>query len=365
MVQRTATCPNCGQDIRFELEEGVTSVQCSNCQKRLKLKSPNAPAVDSMLPPGAETPPQSELPEEPSDSSITADSLPPAAALAPDQAQESTPAPTPVPTHVVPENPKPHQIQTGNHDRVATRRRGIGAQWLVLLSTVGIVVVVGTLVGVYLMRGKGFEVSFQSVEQSDEAETIVKKQVTKEIHWINADTKSARLSLVKVKITAVDILPVRARDANAQIQTSGDTNFLHVFVTLTNENIRDVDYTSWYGNEFQVAGKDAVAMLTDSEGTTYQMMVFDDVTDIKGHTPRSTMAPSNTIKDMILFELPEDFDVDKIDYWRLTLPGAAFGHTGKLYFEIPRDMYEEDSGFDLDVPNVILDDEEESSEDAK
>jgi hypothetical protein len=43
---------------------------------------------------------------------------------------------------------------------------------------------------------------------------------------------------------------------------------------------------------------------------------------------------------MLIFKLPPDSEPDRVKYYRLTLPAAAYGRYGVYRFEIPRAMVE-------------------------
>lgn len=219
------------------------------------------------------------------------------------------------------------------------RRRGINGAWVLAFSVFLLVASVGTLGVLYLLGIVDFKANLGSssdvvVIDSDDSNS---DDESKPITWVDASKFSARMAGVKVKIQRVEMGEVRARDENRLIQRSQDESFLQVFLIVQNQRRLDVKYTSWYGNQFTVRDKKVIAKMSANE-TPFTMLLFSDAYDINGHTPIGDLEQSEELNDTIVFEIPEDVRIGDVENLRLELPGAAFGETGTIHFEIPVSM---------------------------
>jgi len=185
---------------------------------------------------------------------------------------------------------------------------------------------------------------FQSITADEEESDL--PPTAKTAPWTDASKKNLlqRLHGVKVRVTRVEFGEVLAKDATGTVQSSEGSLFLQIFVKVENGTDHEVHYQSWYGNMFTYRGKKTVATLLDSDNRKYQMMTFGDVIMVKGHVPEAVLKTSNMgwdrkfVEDVLIFDVPADVVPEQVDYFRLELPAAAVGLSGRYRFQIPGSM---------------------------
>jgi hypothetical protein len=170
-------------------------------------------------------------------------------------------------------------------------------------------------------------------QRVEEIVIVPKEEPHREPRWSNASRISLQLDGVKTRIDHVEYAEVLARDERRRVVTTKNS-YLTIWVHLENKRAEPAEYRSWYGNQFQQAGRKAAAKLVDSRGVEYPQKQFTDVREIKGHIEGARLAMQDATRDTIVFEVPEDVQRSEVSGFRLELPGAAFGGDGFLRFEI-------------------------------
>lgn len=377
MPLRQVKCPNCGAPLKLDTDSADESTQCHACGKKLRITKP---AADRQIAPPRPVPS--------SDNSSTGEpsvQQPPASPI--DQL-----LPPPVLRSELPGDGKPLEAtetaQTGHQpnnslpgtplDRepsfsISTdipvaplrskRRLGLYAMFAIMSFVfVGIVVTVAVFSTGDQNRGINAHGHTDSLSSGNAKRSHDSLPADRDFRWIDAATKSARVDAIRVKIERVAIMPVRGRDAQQRIQSSGDTQYLHLFLKVTSERPEEVTYQSWYGNAFEENDSRTVAELSDDAQGKYPMMIFDDVESVQGHTKSARLSMRDSITDVIIFELPASFDVDKIESWKISLPLQALGQSDILRFEIPVSMLvPELHDFSSPLEGASLDDATEAS----
>ncbi|RCS54395.1 hypothetical protein DTL42_04410 [Bremerella cremea] len=164
------------------------------------------------------------------------------------------------------------------------------------------------------------------------------------IKWIPAKN-SATMEGFRVKVNHVDWGEVRGRDERGEIVTSGRP-YINVYLELSNRSDKTFQFKSWYGNVFtSPSGALRTAQISDEEKRTYDPIMFDDLSDLKWWTPKKTFEPLEEGTDVIVFDVPEDFDPNAIENLYLDLPGEAVTRdgasqpmSGSYRFKIPKSM---------------------------
>ncbi|MEX1039869.1 MAG: hypothetical protein WDZ51_04520 [Pirellulaceae bacterium] len=162
-----------------------------------------------------------------------------------------------------------------------------------------------------------------------------------EIHvkWIDAKKSSATMQGFKVKVNHADWGEVRGRDENNNLITSEGRPYIVVYLELANRSNKTFPFKSWYGNEFTTEnGALRTAQLSDDHKNVYYPLRFDDLKQLKWHTPSKSFSPAEEGTDSIVFDVPENFDPAQLDGLYLDLPGEAVGHSGSYRFRIPKSM---------------------------
>ncbi|CAE7512846.1 unnamed protein product, partial [Symbiodinium sp. CCMP2456] len=134
----------------------------------------------------------------------------------------------------------------------------------------------------------------------------------------------------KVKVNHVDWGEVRGRDEAGELVTSNGRPYMNVYLELANRSDKTFQFKSWYGNEFTTQnGAIRTAQLSDDDKNMYYPLKFDDLADLKWWTPSKTFDPLEEGTDCIVFDVPEDFDPNKVENLYLDLPGEAVRVLGR------------------------------------
>lgn len=380
------TCPNCQTELDLSgLPEVPPSVRCGQCstvfstveaQTKSRWRGDDqvgsqAGTQTDLLPPGVPAAPTQATPGQPGSGQHP--DLPPGNLIPPSAPQPGTPPLPGSPHPGTPQNPAAHnpashgtgaqagfdptpphlqsgassthasggiQLQVDENDSPHRRRAkggGFSATWLVIGAT-GLIAIGAIVIAIVYMQRGPFQIAAREADDLPTNRSDDDNGAAGEIRWTDASRYSARISSVKVKVERIEFGEVRARNEQREVQTSQDDSFFQLYLVVENQRRLPVDYTSWYGNEFEVDGKTLVAQLSDLEGNVFPMLVFRDAFDIHGHTPNASLNEKIEIRDTIVFEIPEEVDIAKVSAFRLTLPAAAFGELGSLHFEIPEAM---------------------------
>lgn len=190
--------------------------------------------------------------------------------------------------------------------------------------------------------------AFQSITVDQERDADARSFA--ETPWTDASTNRAqRIGGIKVKVTRVEFGEVLAKDLSSTVQSS-EGSFLQIFVRVENGTQEEVTYQSWYGNMFELGEKRFVATLVDSENRKYQMITFGDASAVRGHSREAVLRTRNTggekkhVDDVLIFDVPQNIVPEQVEYFRLDLPAAAVGQSGRFRFQIPGSMINQTAG---------------------
>ena len=150
-----------------------------------------------------------------------------------------------------------------------------------------------------------------------------------EIKWHSA-AQPIQVDNVSVEILSATIGPVPVIEESGAISPYGN-GFLLLTIGLRNVDEKDeLKYTSW-GIKDGPASKGLA--LSDTQGKRYARFRPSKLR-IEGELEQETIAPSDSIEDVLAFQAPKD----PTEALHLQLPCAAFGGEGSLYLEIPAEM---------------------------
>lgn len=145
--------------------------------------------------------------------------------------------------------------------------------------------------------------------------------------WVDASIQAVKQGdlLVRVSRATIGKPPV---EGTTKKKAPAD-RCLVVELKLQNAGVTSkIDYNSW-GD----AGREHSAILQDQKGRDYRLRSFAPDWYVKGRVSDATLFPGKTIDDVLVFEAPPP--KLEITYFRLELPAAAYGGTGKLQIQIP------------------------------
>ena len=247
----------------------------------------------------------------------------------------SSPFPSPssmVPPHHAPQGVPGISLELDErHSRGYQPRKSRFAGVGMVVSAITLMLLSSAVVVALYLRLNHPELFQPPVKQDTVGLRIIPGDYSVPTKWIDAATSSARVGGLRIKIDRIEIGPVIAKGGDLEIVES-ETDVLQIYLTLRNESEEEIDYVSWYGNEFEVGGKIVYAKLSRG-GQQLPMLVFEDAAGIYGHVPRALIRPKETVLDSLIFELGEGAD-SRTGPWRLELPQAAFEFQGSLGFEI-------------------------------
>ena len=339
-------CSSCGHKHIFEKKRWRDLIQCKKCGAEIIINRSKPKAVglvpeinvdqaseDVVLPPQVSA-------ASPSQTNPAPPATQPAAPVLPPGVSQS-PKPVLPPTQTQPGNPipqistSPGGIQTSTATQLSKQRKGGNLANLIILAAILMLVVGGLGVAYLFVGNKLFETANKPAEKKVlQGKGKPSKEDKK--NWTTAKKQAAKLGHSRVEIEKVIFSPVRGKDASNVVQTSGDTSYLHVYVKVKNNGADGSPYLSWYGNLFE----DGVyrAELYDQDDNEFEMMVFEDITAVSGHVAEKEMAEKETLKDVIIFELPEGIEITDVEELYCRLPGQAVNVRGEFKFKIPSSM---------------------------
>lgn len=149
--------------------------------------------------------------------------------------------------------------------------------------------------------------------------------------WTPALNKAVEVAGLKIKIERVEIGPVVAKGGDLDIVESQD-DVMQVYISIENTFDEEINYVSWYGNEFTVGSQVVIAQLT-LDGEVIPMRVFEDAAGIYGHVPQAVIRPEEVIQDSIIFDLSSAPN-GRTGPWHLELPLATVGYATSIGFLI-------------------------------
>lgn len=182
----------------------------------------------------------------------------------------------------------------------------------------------------------------------------VRGQYQSPTKWTPAYNKAIEVAGLKIKIERVEIGPVVAKGGDLDIVQSQD-DVMQVYISIENTFDEEINYVSWYGNEFTVGDQVVIARLSLGE-EILPMRVFEDAAGIYGHLPQAVIRPEEVIQDSIIFDL-SDAPKGRTGPWKLELPLASVGYATSIGFEIDERSLKRDSV--LGAPGSAFDDDEQ------
>lgn len=387
-------CPNCGAPFIFAETRWKQVAKCSNCNLPLTLDAhgidpadentivnTDSPTIAPELPPSASVDGSTNISklsnfsitEHPDDAPTIVDNLqlpPSAESLAPTVVSNTAPtiqtdefAPTiqaeginppgansptefdetldgsqtyPAQPNIVTE---PTAILKPTATELAYQRKSFNPATLIIGLIILMAIPMG-LLGAYVLVGDDLFGS-ADVEKKVAKQGRGKDANADRAKWPTAYKNALKLGKFQIQVKEVDFAPVRGRDASNVVQTSGETAYVHVRLEIRNTGADGHEYLSWYGNIFE-NGKYR-AELFDQDNSELEMMVFEDVKGIAGHTSGATLDRKEIIEDVIIFELNESQEIADIDTLYCRLPGQALGISGEIKFKIPKSMIKDSS----------------------
>lgn len=347
-------CPNCGKPYIYEARRWKDEVICGNCNAVITVDdstnmlppvagnasgvanpaathsqpgySASAPLPPHLMNAGMAVDPQAPVGAQ---AALPANVLPPTADA---PSANFAPAANVLPPTAMGTPPVARNTPTAL-DRLASRR---GSNLNGIIAAV--LIVVGLLVVAAFAIGTGSVIMNQPVKGTTEKQGPGEKVNGKEIHWALAPKEASKVQQMQIRIPLVQFGEIRGKDATRQVLTSSGSSYLQIFVELRNRGASGTPYVSWYGNEFQDGDQNRIAKLVDQDGAQLDMMIFEDVAMVQGHTARAMLNENERMEDVLIFELPEGRDLDSIKSLYLSLPAQAFDANGTAHFEIPRSI---------------------------
>jgi hypothetical protein len=151
----------------------------------------------------------------------------------------------------------------------------------------------------------------------------------KEAAWAEASKGPVQHGGVGVQLAAVTVRNIKIKDLLGE-ESVPATKYLTISIHLLNTNAtHKIDFLGWSA----VEGPGAV--LEDDSGKRYQPLCLGPGVEILGQVRMAiSLDPGKALEDLLVFEPPRN----EIHFLRLELPAAAFGDTGSLRFQIPKEM---------------------------
>jgi hypothetical protein len=157
--------------------------------------------------------------------------------------------------------------------------------------------------------------------------------------WIDATKSGHTMEGITVRVQSVQVGPVRAKNADGTAFVSDREDYWTVRLRIRNGGEKPIEYRTWHAAEFP-GGVLLAANLREDSGKRFVMQQFEDVALLQGQTLKKTLAPRESLFDVIVFEAPEGFERDQLKELRLELPGAACGIEGVFRQTIPKTLVE-------------------------
>ena len=156
--------------------------------------------------------------------------------------------------------------------------------------------------------------------------------------WSSAADKSLAMNDIVVSIPGVQFGPVRGKDGEKYFIVNNE-HLLQIRLKIVSYQSAPRTYHSWYTNQFKDHGQATQALLYDSHGNQFAPHVIR-TQELLHYTPQAELERRVPLGDMLIFQLPPESEPDRVQYYRLELPAAAYGGSGYYRFEIPRTMVE-------------------------
>lgn len=196
---------------------------------------------------------------------------------------------------------------------------------------------VGAIVLVTLLVcGGGFAVAALVATMWNNGDSRLKEAP---VEWLDAQKSGHTIEGVTVRVQGVEVGPVRAKNTNGTVFVSDRQDYWLVRLRIRNGRDKPIEYRTWHAAEFSGV-KPSSALMIDDAGKRFVMQQFEDVNDIQGQTLKKTLAPKESIVDVIVFEAPEGLERESLSALRLELPGAACQVEGVFRQLIPKALVE-------------------------
>lgn len=118
-------------------------------------------------------------------------------------------------------------------------------------------------------------------------------------------------------------------------ETESENKLLSITLSIKNvSQKKKIQYAGWSGTDSFLP--ENVALLRDDFDNAYKRVGFGFSTHIVGQISNESIYPGKEVSDVLVFEPP----IGTVASLRLELPAGAFGGTGRLRLEIPKDMIE-------------------------
>ena len=149
-----------------------------------------------------------------------------------------------------------------------------------------------------------------------------------------ADARSGvRQGDIEVRVTSARVDTVAL--TNLGDKTSSKNKLLSITLSIKNASqTKKIQYDGWSGADTFIARN--VALLRDNFDNAYKRVGFGFGTEVVGQISNESIYPGKAVSDVLVFEPP----IGTISFLRLEMPAGAFGGTGQLRLEIPKEMIE-------------------------
>jgi hypothetical protein len=247
---------------------------------------------------------------------------------------------------------------------IAIIQRGRGIGFPIAGSAVSLVALVIGVFWLGLLGAAGKQnaakeiIAASGIDQNQEQNNLAaaKPSPGKEAPWADASKDAVQQKDVKVHLGAVVVRNVKIKDVLGE-ETVSPTKQLTIQVFVDNTNsTRKIDFLGWSGaatsavgladllgtgrtkgngTESPLAPERNAATLTDNFKNPYKRLTLELGAQVPGQiTTPTSVYPGKRVEDLLVFEPP----VDKVQFLRLELPATAFGGTGSLRLQIPKEM---------------------------
>jgi hypothetical protein len=158
---------------------------------------------------------------------------------------------------------------------------------------------------------------------------VFKAAEEQKVSWADASKGPLQHAAIQLGLAGVTVRNIRMRDSLGE-ETVSATKYLTLVIHVLNTSATQrIHYRGWSAPEHYAAS------LEDNLGKRYKQMIPDPGVQIPGRI--QTLAPldlGKQLEDLLVFEPP----LEAIEFLRLELPASAFGATGSLRFQIPKEM---------------------------
>jgi hypothetical protein len=138
---------------------------------------------------------------------------------------------------------------------------------------------------------------------------------------------------VRVAITSVSLGKVEVSSFGGKSESEEELLAIRLRVENLSET-RKVEYSGWGDSSGFLDTHVRPSRITSAIHTPASVFAF--ASRVEGQVSSASIHPGKSVEDVVVFEEP----VARAEYLRLELPAAAVRGTGKLRFQIPKEMIE-------------------------